>query len=286
MAGATVAAAAAVLTLAITGHWITKKRHRRRPLVRLEYINNITSATDICSILKRDGAVIIENVVERDKMRQLQSDILALQDTEYSGTAESSFAGAHTRRCGPYVLETSVVARQLAAHELHTRVSELLLAPVCQRIRLSVVAGIRVMPGGQPQTLHRDDDEWPLSLMGRVKHGIEVECSAMWAITDFTATNGATQVVVGSQGWHGQYDAVPSREACQSAVMSAGSVLLFTGSVWHGTGANTEAVENAAVAATSTTGRMGLLVQHIAGWLHPEYNLQLRTLQRPSSNHH
>ena len=157
-------------------------------------------------------------------------------------------------------------------------------------------------PGaGQPaQVLHRDDDEWPLALLGATSgRGLEIEVSALWAISDFCASNGATNVVVGSHGSHDPNDPVPAREQCEFAEMKAGSVLFFTGSVWHG-GAGAAAGEGAgdgeagdgetggaeagcgeaavggksrAPSAVLRRGRQGILVQYIAGWLHPEYNL-------------
>ena len=88
--------------------------------------------------------------------------------------------------------------------------------------------------------------------------------------------NGATNVIPGSHGSHDPADPAPSRQLCQHATMKAGSVLLFTGSVWHSAGA--------AVAETAPDpaggrgsgrrrGRQGLLCQYICGWLHGEYNL-------------
>ena len=58
----------------------------------------------------------------------------------------------------------------------------------------------------------------------------------MWAITDFTKENGATQVVPGSHKW--DKERMPLDEEIENAEMSAGSVFIYTGSVMHGGGAN------------------------------------------------
>ena len=42
------------------------------------------------------------------------------------------------------------------------------------------------------QVLHRDDEEWPLALMGHKLPGAEMELSSMWAVTPFTRDNGAS----------------------------------------------------------------------------------------------
>ena len=266
-------------TVVATGAYALYRSLRRRqecwsnrPLVRL---SNQAEPEDVVAALKRDGAVIVEGVASKDTVDRLSSDILSLSHTEYSG-AEHSFAGEHTRRCGPYLLSHSAAARELAAHPLHVAVSTLLLGKTARRIRLSTLACIRVFAGQAAQVLHRDDEEWPVSLLGRIDPGLEIECSAMWAVTDFRETNGATNVVVGSHGRHDPDDDEPPMEQCQQAIMSPGSVLFFTGSVWHGTGAASECDEK--------TGRMGFLVQHIAGFLHPEYNLHFAIDPKVSKN--
>ena len=300
--------------------------NERRPLTRLP--GSATTPSAVAAALRRDGAVIVDGLVRPSLMAALSDDVAALEATEYSGVA-GSFAGSLTHRCGPYVLGTSPSARQIAAHPLAVAAAKELLAPLSRRIRLSVVACIRVLAGQPAQVLHRDDDEWPLALLGATSgRGLEIEVSALWAISDFRASNGATNVVVGSHGSHDPNDPVPAREQCQFAEMKAGSVLFFTGSVWHGAGAavagegdgetsdggetgdgetgggeagggeaggaeaggaeagcgeaagggyagGATAVggKTRAPSAVLRRGRQGILVQYIAGWLHPEYNL-------------
>ena len=67
-------------------------------------------------------------------------------------------------------------------------------------------------------------------------YGRQVRLQIMLAVTDFTAENGATQVVPGSHTWSEERVADPSEAV--SAVMRAGSALLFLGSTHHGGGAN------------------------------------------------
>ena len=78
-------------------------------------------------------------------------------------------------------------------------------------------------------------------------------------MTDFTEENGATQVVPGSVDWPDDRQAQPD-EICQ-AVMPAGSLLLYTGSVFHGGGEN-----------RSNSDRVGLNITYSLGWLRQEEN--------------
>ncbi|MEZ5558206.1 MAG: phytanoyl-CoA dioxygenase family protein [Pseudomonadales bacterium] len=66
-----------------------------------------------------------------------------------------------------------------------------------------------------------------------------VVCNTMWMLSDFTASNGATEVVAGSHlsGAHPR----PGDQSDYSIVQPeapAGSLLVFDGRLWHGTGAN------------------------------------------------
>jgi ectoine hydroxylase-related dioxygenase (phytanoyl-CoA dioxygenase family) len=78
--------------------------------------------------------------------------------------------------------------------------------------------------------------------------------TALWALEDFTAANGATRIVPGSHRPSGKPDpaeAVP-------AEMPAGSVLLFSGRLYHGAGPN-----------TATRPRLGVVIDYIQPWLRP-----------------
>lgn len=64
-------------------------------------------------------------------------------------------------------------------------------------------------------------------------------CNVMWAITDFTAHNGATRIVPGSHLAGTSPDpAVPHRIATIAVEAKAGQAMIFDGRLWHATGAN------------------------------------------------
>jgi ectoine hydroxylase-related dioxygenase (phytanoyl-CoA dioxygenase family) len=84
----------------------------------------------------------------------------------------------------------------------------------------------------------------------------------MLALTDFTKENGATRIAPGSS--HLPDDAKLPEEAFVSAEMTAGSLLVFTGSVIHGAGANKSEGE-----------RIGLNIDYSLGWLRQEDNQYL-----------
>ena len=115
--------------------------------------------------------------------------------------------------------------------------------------RFSAAEYIEIGPGQEGQRIHRD--QWKYDM---VDFDFEIEMNGMWAITDFTEANGATRVAPGSHRW-GNREKVSVDETI-AAEMTQGSLFLYTGSVYHGGGAN-----------TSDEWRSGLSLQHALGWL-------------------
>jgi hypothetical protein len=105
----------------------------------------------------------------------------------------------------------------------------------CRRVmrtpfKLSSFLARTVRPRTGPQPLHVDllaeGDEWPL-------------VGFIVMVDDFTAGNGATQFVPGSHRWHAAPDdAAGLRPDVVLACGSAGSVIVYSGSVWHDHSAN------------------------------------------------
>jgi ectoine hydroxylase-related dioxygenase (phytanoyl-CoA dioxygenase family) len=81
-------------------------------------------------------------------------------------------------------------------------------------------------------------------------------------MTDFTAANGATRLLLGSQDWPKAFD--HSADGSVAAEMRKGSCLLYTGKVYHGGGAN-----------RSADSRVGLNITYNVGWLRQEENQYL-----------
>jgi ectoine hydroxylase-related dioxygenase (phytanoyl-CoA dioxygenase family) len=97
------------------------------------------------------------------------------------------------------------------------------------------------------QVLHYEQGIYPLS------RDRDVMVTAIWALDDFTAGNGATLVVPCSHGRAGGRlvagEAVPVQ-------MPAGSVLLFASRTWQAGGAN-----------TSGRSRLGVIIDYVQPWL-------------------
>jgi ectoine hydroxylase-related dioxygenase (phytanoyl-CoA dioxygenase family) len=97
---------------------------------------------------------------------------------------------------------------------------------------------------------------------------VEPQVNTIWALTEFTTANGATQVVPGSTTWPDDRKTEP--EEIARAEMRAGSVLVYTGSVFHGGGANV--MEDPG---DGSADRWGLNITYSLGWLRQEENMYL-----------
>ena len=135
-------------------------------------------------------------------------------------------------------------------------VCDAVLLPNCDRYQVNVTHVIRIMPGEVAQVMHRDRWSW------QYLKDIEPQLNTIWALSDFTKENGATRVVPGSQIWPDSRR--PQEHEIAYAEMRAGSVLIYTGSVFHAGGANqTEAP------------RIGMNLTYCLNWLRQEENQYL-----------
>jgi ectoine hydroxylase-related dioxygenase (phytanoyl-CoA dioxygenase family) len=78
-----------------------------------------------------------------------------------------------------------------------------------------------------------------------------VVATALWMLSDFTESNGATEVVPGTHLSGAYPERVDQqRYGIVQAVAKAGTLLVFDGRLWHGTGANTAGPDRVGVLAT------------------------------------
>lgn len=202
----------------------------------------------IVEALGRDGYVIVEKVLSPEIVAVMKADLDRI--LESTPTGRNDFEGFGTKRIYRVFAKTRLFD-QLAIHPVLLGVLDRTLGP-CQ---LSAPTGIQIGPGEPEQILHRDDAIYPLP----EPHG-EVVLNTMWAFDDFTLANGATRFVTDSQKWEpGRWPAAD--EPAVQTEMPAGSVAIYTGSIWHGGGAN-----------HTSAPRLGVILEYVAAWLRPQEN--------------
>lgn len=220
----------------------------------LETLAPDATPEQVSAVLARDGGLIVRNLISQDAVEALHAQLQPFIDATPPG--RDAFSGNRTTRTGALVARTPLV-RDLVMHPLILKAADDLLLKSCERIQLHLSQAIRIMPGQVAQPIHRDRWAW-----GPFLKDIEPQLNTIWAVTRFTRENGATQVVPGSQLWLDGREPEPSEIAY--AEMPAGSVLVYTGTVLHGGGAN-----------TSTEDRIGLNLTYALGWLRQEENQYL-----------
>lgn len=213
-----------------------------------------TPTDEIRAVLSRDGAVVLDGLIAADEADAVHAELKPWIDATAPG--EDEFSGHRTTRTGALVAR-SPGCRALMLDRRVSALCEAVLKPNCERYQLHLGQVIRIMPGEKAQMIHRDRWAW-----GTFLQGIEPQLNTIWALTDFTRENGATQVAPGSIGWPD--DRQPTPAEITWAEMRKGSAIVYTGSVFHGGGANATAQD-----------RIGLNLTYTLGWLRQEENQYL-----------
>ncbi|MGH1491630.1 MAG: phytanoyl-CoA dioxygenase family protein [Acidimicrobiales bacterium] len=224
-------------------------------MVELRKFTSDTPSVEIVEAIQTDGAAILTNVLDRAACELVRQDL----DPWIAATpgGRDSFSGENTHRTGALVAR-SPASRELVMHDKIVELAHTFLDPYTNRIQLHLTQVISIGPGQPTQPLHRDRLAWG----GFIPREIEPQFNTIWALTDFTEDNGATRVVPGSPGWDD--DRRPTDDEKTQAVMEAGSVLLYSGSVIHGGGEN-----------RSDETRVGVNITYTLGWLRTEENQYL-----------
>jgi hypothetical protein len=214
-----------------------------------------TTADEILDILDRDAGVIIDDILSTEQLKNIHLELSPFLKSTRVGQDE--FTGTSTKRVGA-LMARSPECRNLALNPLVNEISQKFLEPHSEGYQLHFTSAINISPGETKQILHRDRGVWG----GYIPRKIETQLSTVWAITDFTKENGATQVVPGSHKWDKNRN--PNDEEILSAEMTAGSVFLYTGTVLHGGGNNNSAED-----------RLGIFLHYAPTWLRQEENQYL-----------
>jgi ectoine hydroxylase-related dioxygenase (phytanoyl-CoA dioxygenase family) len=213
------------------------------------------SAAEIHAVLDRDAALVIDDLADVDLIDRINTEMAPFIAATPPGSDD--FSGRNTRRTG------ALIARSPASHQLiqHPTILDVTgrLLHRAQSFQLHLTQVISIGPGSPGQSIHRD--QWAFDFFA-FPSDYDVQCNTIWALTDFTETNGATRVIPASQHLPDTFDHTVDETV--PAEMTKGSCLLYTGKVYHGGGAN-----------TSDETRLGLNITYDVGWLRQEENQYL-----------
>ncbi len=212
-------------------------------------IPTVATGEAAAGVILEQGCAIVEGVLDADDRLELEAAVAGLEAGHPLG--RNGFEGERSHRL------YSLIARgrrfeRLAEHPVVVAALDRLLLP---NWLLSNCQSIRLYPGETRQPWHTDDVFYAVPR----PHATPLGVSTIWAIDDFTAANGATEVLPGSHRWGNEHPDDRSDADPVTAEMPAGSVLLFDAALWHRGGAN------------DTDGtRLCLTNQYCQPWLRPQ----------------
>lgn len=217
--------------------------------------------------LEERGYTIIEHAIPGEIVEGLLADVDRLNTALDAKTRTDRFGGFKTIKVQNLVGRSDLFRRQVVDPAIR-RIIEHAIGP---GYLLTSSMTLDMQPGEDCQPLHTDDIIYSETLP---RPRPPLVCNTIWALTDFTAENGATRVIPYShksaldpgrtlEEVLARADEPPPPElgAPVPAEMPAGSILVLHGSLWHGGGAN-----------RTSQRRIGIAADHCAGWLRPTSN--------------
>jgi ectoine hydroxylase-related dioxygenase (phytanoyl-CoA dioxygenase family) len=198
--------------------------------MQVQRLSNTATVDEATEVVREHGHVVIDELVAAGVMARLVEEMQPYIDESPYG--ENEGFGRKTRRTGRLIAR-SATARDLVMHPLTLGVARSFLSNATA-VQLAATEMISLDPGEAAQFLHRDDmiaDNYPFPL------DFPIYCNSLWAVTDCTEENGATRVVPGSHT-KSFTSTEYTQEDSVAAEMTCGSVLIFSGKLVHGAGAN------------------------------------------------
>jgi ectoine hydroxylase-related dioxygenase (phytanoyl-CoA dioxygenase family) len=196
--------------------------------------------------LRREGFVVLPAVIGPEEIFPIREQLAPYLAGRLFG--RNDFEGFRSERVYALLAKAPAIAT-LVEHPAVLALVDDLLHP---GYLLSANLAINVHPGETAQSWHTDDGYCRLP-RPRPPMGV----SAIWAIDEFTADNGATELVPGSHTW-GDEVADPDDRDIERVIMPAGSVVVFLGTLFHRGGAN-----------CSRGSRLAVTPQYCEPWIRP-----------------
>ena len=222
--------------------------------MNVQHLPNTATIEEATAVVREHGHVIIDALVPVSVMDQVLADLEPFTPNDQK--TDEEWGGNYAYRVGRLIAR-SPIGRDLVMNPLVLGVVKNILTSA-STFQLCTTEMISLRPGAPAQYLHTDellydDFQFPADCIAC--------CNSLWAVTDFTEENGATRIVPGS---HASPPAQYTMEDTLPAVMERGSVLIFSGKLWHAGGNN-----------RSTAIRHTQAINYSLGWLRQGENQYL-----------
>ncbi len=224
-------------------------------------MDRLTTAFDLdahAAEMQDQGFTVIRDLMTSDQLGEHRRALKPFEDTHHG---RNDFEGFKTERV--YTL----IARGQVFEDIATdpRLLALIGRFLQPNFLLSASHSISLNPGETAQNIHTDD-----GFYRQARPRPPIGISVIGAIDDFTAANGATEVVPGSHSWGDP--GAPDRPNDLAEIermlvpmeMPAGSALVFCGTLLHRGGAN-----------VTDRPRLAFTNQYCEPWARPQENFWL-----------
>jgi len=206
---------------------------------------------DAMRAFDENGYVIFERLLPEELVSAIEADVRP----RMTHGGRNTFEGLATRRLYA-VIEKTLACNALVDHPLVLGLLDRILEP---NYLLSQLQVIDILPGEAAQMLHHDDAFYSVP---RPRRPLGV--ATIFAIDPFTEDNGATVVIPGSHAWGDRAPGPDDLARAVPVVMPRGSMLFFSGTLWHGGGEN-----------RSPRARLCVTAQYCAPWCRQQENFSL-----------
>ncbi|KAF2726720.1 phytanoyl-CoA dioxygenase [Polyplosphaeria fusca] len=219
-----------------------------KPTTSLTALPATIPTPDILSILARDGALILTDLVSPSDLSAIDTELSPYHQRPDTSTSTAlSLIPPETLVIPGLVGKSATIARlcespvleALRTHILRDEFSVLREDVVEQHVidpLLSISITLHIGPGAPRQRLHRDDNVHGIRHGGKFELRRASQVGVLVAGSRTMRENGATMVVPGSHLWGDER--VPKVEEVCFAEMAPGSALIFLASCYHGGGHN------------------------------------------------
>eukprot|EP01084_Bolivina_argentea_P184401 318033_1 len=217
--------------------------------------NNKELESDIESI-KQNGYVILRNVLSTEYLNKIETESNKLLSSIPFG--RNQFEGYLTKRVYSIVSKSRIFDDLI----LNKRVQNICDYHLLPNYLLSVSQIIEIYPNQKQQEFHRDAGAYVYSQLPRIQHPWRL--STIWALDEFTNTNGSTVIIPKSHLWNNNRKINYKNDKQIKVIMNKGDCLLFTGTLIHCGGEN-----------KSFNTRKAITVQYCQPWLRVQENNML-----------
>lgn len=203
-----------------------------------------TEPAEVGAIVERDGGVILTGALTRGEVDAINHEL----DEEFGrltpgnlGDGEDNFIkdfmGWKTKRLMHCVKLSETLRNSFYCKDILPHYIASVMPGNAGTHTMYSSQAIEIYPGEKVQQLHRDGGGL-MEIVGEAScESVNLQVNFLIALTEVTEEMGATRVIPGSNHW-ASYETPGEQEQTIPATMDPGDVLMISGKVLHGGGAN------------------------------------------------